>query len=451
MQEQLNQYGPYRHRAHQLAGVWTCVKHEHPLSECTLKSTGVQRFGWSLPHSSYLQPPSDSPPKVTLTLLKRIAHSAEGIVSLEPSWSFNLPIIAHALRTRLIDRGLATASFRLRKEEMGLAFYSFARPLINIPEFLNIAPDRVTASTQICGYFYRCDRIRHPLRHLLAITWLYEGWQDFLTDYLRHSGFTDNNQSMPVENSPSSAQTQRENPALRNSCTRMHEDQGMTASAIAKTLGVSVGTVISHLAAVGISTPRRPKKLRDHKLKVLKQALQEGMSKKNASTLVGVSEVTVTKFLLSEAGLHQVWVQKRSDARRREAHEAWSSLLEGNNTASVQILRALDPATYSWLYRNDRDWLRNANKARLAAPRSVGRKVDWHARDQQLSALVRQAIDTWLSHSPYRRMRIGEVVALFPSLKPFVNKLDKLPSTRSLVYGWIGGSNVNHATIFDLL
>lgn len=57
MEEDVSEQGvAYWHRAHQLPGVWVCRRHSVWLHEATLKSTGVQRFGWLLPKASILRP-----------------------------------------------------------------------------------------------------------------------------------------------------------------------------------------------------------------------------------------------------------------------------------------------------------------------------------------------------------------------------------------------------------
>jgi len=110
--------------------------------------------------------------------------------------------------------------------------------------------------------------------------------------------------------------------------------------------------------------------------------------------------------------------------------EAWSKLRKNNPRAAISELHLLAPALYTWLYRNDHQWLTDNSSARqLFAPQNNG--ADWKARDEELvDRVVSAAVQ--LKSDPGRRRRvtvraIGLVLRLGRRLQ---RDMHKLPRTK---------------------
>lgn len=82
---------------------------------------------------------------------------------------------------------------------------------------------------------------------------------------------------------------------------------------------------------------------------------------------------------------------------------AWLAALSRRPTVGVTALRAELPATYAWLYRWDREWLR-AHAPRAARRPAAGR-VDWERRDARIARDVARAVRQ-LAAAPGRPARI---------------------------------------------
>jgi hypothetical protein len=227
------------------------------------------------------------------------------------------------------------------------------------------------------------------------------------------------------------------NMTLRAACVRLSTGLQLSATAIAGDLNVTVATVMAHLSAAGIQTPKRPKLLRDTTPEELRSTLRQGASKQEASQQFGVSIGTVTRFLLSEVGLHQEWTEKRYAMHQQYTRNRWTALLSGNQAANLKLLRSIAPDAYAWLYRNDREWLSAVNQSRVSRPYSGGRNVNWQIRDQQMVAITQVAIDGLLLSNPSRTIQMTNLLQLVPQLKPFIKKLDALPRTQALLNQWI--------------
>ncbi len=80
--------------------------------------------------------------------------------------------------------------------------------------------------------------------------------------------------------------------------------------------------------------------------------------------------------------------------------EAWRTLVCGRATEGTTALRAAAPALYVWLYRHDRQWLRQHSPAAVGQ-RHPARRVDWARRDEGFERAVVRAARR-LARSPGR-------------------------------------------------
>jgi transposase len=425
----------YWHRSHQLPGTWVCLKHDQILLESNLKSTSAQRFNWILPDESHIRSMVTHSPSLNIDRLRGLASNNTQLLELPTSWHFDLSLVAQSLQKRLSSLGLASPSGRIKTNEIGPAFFAFAEPLRQTEEFQLIASTVDVATTQSRGYFHKIQAITHPLRHILMFTWLFGDWKNFISAYQREAN------ELADESNFSLARIENLNAdkgelrlTLRDECTRLSTIDKLSATAISLKLGVSITTVINRLAEAGISTPKRPKLLKEPQTIALRQSLLNGDSKQAAAEISGVSLQSVTRFLFSEVGLYSTWCDLRQALALDGCRARWEDILSNNRTASIKLLRSIEPKTYAWLYRNDKQWLTDKNKARIASPFAQGRAVDWARRDQELFSQLTNAIEESLNGtSSTKRIPITELIRRVPTLKPYVNKLDLLPRTRQLL------------------
>jgi hypothetical protein len=110
----------------------------------------------------------------------------------------------------------------------------------------------------------------------------------------------------------------------------------------------------------------------------------------------------------------------------KDKREAWCRLRAENPRARISALHSQAEALYTWLYRNDRRWLKeNSPAGRRFRP--WGNKVDWHKRDEELVNRVHSAAAE-LKSKPGRRRRvtvrsIGLKLSLHPFLQTYRHKL----------------------------
>jgi hypothetical protein len=110
--------------------------------------------------------------------------------------------------------------------------------------------------------------------------------------------------------------------------------------------------------------------------------------------------------------------------------EAWRCLRETNPHATISELHEQAQALYTWLYRHDRQWLREHSPTRQPLVPQIT-TVDWKARDADLADRVISAA-TRLKSNPDRRRRVtSRSIALAMGLHPLLKRGKwKLPRTR---------------------
>jgi hypothetical protein len=162
--------------------------------------------------------------------------------------------------------------------------------------------------------------------------------------------------------------------------------------------------------------------------------LRRGADKAVVAASAQVSIETITRLLLTEVGLHAAWIQAREDRARNRARKAWTERLAAGGNLGVKLLRSLDPATYTWLYRHDRVWLNAHRPAPLvvsAYPRASA--VDWSERDAKLSQAVREAALALRRKRGRGRIFLWQLYQQLPQLKAKAHALAKLPLTQRAV------------------
>ncbi len=101
--------------------------------------------------------------------------------------------------------------------------------------------------------------------------------------------------------------------------------------------------------------------------------------------------------------------------------------------ATAKQLREIEPASYAWLYRNDRAWLQS--KLRKLAKHSVDRStsVDWAKRDEKLHGQVQQLYQQLQRDGELFPITVQQIYKSTPDIKPALSSLNRLPQTRELL------------------
>lgn len=435
----------YWHLVHQFPGVWMCPVHGTPLRISQVKSTGVERFLWSRPAEGHLVDPWPASDGAQRSALMRLSQLTLALVESDRAdgW-LGVDAVQTTLRARLRERGWLTATGNAR---LALAAADYLQHCLKLrlPSELASLPSTVEeAQTQI-GRLIRTLRSGvHPIRLLVAIDWLFSKADDFLA---LHAGASDADPDRPSNKITASASQPTSELARRARLAELMRS-GTSATAAAKEIGIDVSTAMAWAAAEGVQVPRRPKFLNAEVRASLLHCLRKGMDKADAAGRHSISLETVTRLLHTEIGLHSAWKAARAAAAQRRARGAWQKLLCDHPALGVKLLRAMDPASYAWLYRNDREWLTDNAPAKVASHSNPRQStVRWDERDLSLSAEVEKAVER-LSR-PGRPLQLWKIYQAVPELKPKLAVLRRLPLTQQVIERAVGRRRAD--SVADLL
>lgn len=414
----------YWHLGHQYPGVWVCPTHGDWLRQSTLKASGVLRFGWVLPEEHHLAAMQISgAPSTPPDPIHRLANLVAGMIRLPRDVHLSADTLARTYRMALVTKGLLTHPDRLRDlPRLGAQFCESIAPLRIVSELYGLPASPQDAANQLS----RCLRAprsgTHPLRQLAIVHWLFADWLSFWAAYQNA------NSSRPsIPTAIAKAATPRDTRQMQLPSLL---DGGMSITGSARALGVDVKTAMTWAAQAGRQPPRRPKTLKGESLQTLIAHLHAGMDKTEAATQFCISVATVTRILHTEVGLHDAWQRARMLHARQTARATWQSAASQSPFLGIKALRLQHPTAYAWLYRNDRDWLRNHNELLRTPRRDLGaQRIDWDARDAMLATAVRQIAAQIAEESGNPKAQLWQIYQRLPVLKAKLGALHRLPLT----------------------
>lgn len=415
----------YWHVEHQLPGVWFCRQHGDVLRTSRLKSTGVARFGWLLPTPDHLDEIA-GPAGSTLSndALARFAD-------LAIQWALQ-PFRTHLAADRLAHiyrHALGTENGKSSRASRSISsfaaeFCAAVAPLRQVPELSALPATTQQASALLDRCVRRPRGGTHPLNHLAIIHWLFSSWDAFSSRLLTESA------TVPAT-CPPEVQGLQVPFDSRHAALSELLAQGHSVTAAAHEIGIDTHTAVAWAAGTGVTTSRRPKTLKGQVFEDLVAALRNGMDKADAANLFSVSVPTVTRVLRSVVGLQATWRAVRAASARERARAAWLAAVAQRPGAGLKAVRDMAPGAYAWLYRNDREWVKEASK-RTAYTRVItaAPRVDWDARDHALSAEVRRVSAELAEKTSKSKLALWEIYQALPELKAKLGALERLPLTR---------------------
>lgn len=415
----------YWHLRHQYPGVWICLDHDEALMVSSVKSNGVERFQWHLPGEQNLTEAGDVFPAASVQSLKRVAHLIVHLVEEDhPDGWLHSSVVRPVLRLRLGENGWLTSAGNARMSEAAADYLELTQALKVRSEFEALPGNHEEAMMQL-GRLLRPPRSgSHPLRWLVAIAWLFSGADDFKSQLQRApAASVEPHESLPAVTDVSP----RLHPLVSKLSVVTLIREGRSARSAAREVGVDVNTAMAWAAAEGVAVARRPKILKALPMSFLVEDLRKGMEKAAVSSTYGVSIQTVTRILRTQVNLHEEWQAARRTHALLAARTAWEGALQEHGHLGVKFVRALAPAVYAWLYRNDQSWLKaHTPPATSRAPTSG---VNWDERDQTLSLKVQRAtLALWEQHG--RKLKLWQLYQAVPDLKPKLAVLHRLPLTQ---------------------
>ena len=408
------------YRVHQLPGVLVCPYHGSHLKFRFDSVKGRAPPKFILP--SLTEASEDCVGRIdnyaNKKLLKFATLSAE-LLALENNRE-SLDDLRQKYLSHLCREGLAKVSMCHRQDEFVDRFCTFWCDLQNIEPFSFALSSCRRQDSWLIGLCQKAQSTVHPLKQLLLIGFLADSVRSFLDWPILTS----------VKAASERAAMQYE--TLEESIGRLHRE-GQMPPQIAKLVGVAASSVRIIGARIGIDFERRPTKVQHAISCQARSALAAGASLTDIGQMTRLSVGTITNILASDPLLEQQRSSCLLEQRRLFSRQKVLNAIREFKPATLSYLDNIMSADLAWLYRHDREWLRE--QARLAGmPASRGVPIDWGERDEILVIEIWSAITTILSLAdPYVRVTRKEIICRMKHAVWMSHNFFRLPKTKILL------------------
>ena len=429
------EYGEiYWHRIHQTPGVLVCPYHGTPLHNSTVNYQGLNQHKYEAASLENCRE-NASVPNYSVKALKILCQISQDI-----AWLFNhqqLPQPLDWYRQRylnlLIDKKLATASKRVYQKQLidEFIFFFGQEVLENLSSMIDNKDDHNWLSSIV----RKNRKSFHPIRHLLMMIFLKGSAKAFFEEHhsykpfgkspwLCFNGAVDHYLQPVVTNLKVSHCIDNKKPLGTFSCS-CGMVYNRTASPNNQDSNYRIGKVITY----GAIWERRLQELVEVEKIGLRATARE--LKVDPRTIKNyVDKLYLNPSWTSRQNQQKSVTIKNTESLKNQKRQQWLNLQKDYPTATKTTLRNLDPAIYSWLYRNDKEWL-NENSPALQQPMGMQNRVNWLQRDIQIKKRVQSVVTELLNLEVPNRVTLRKI-GIMTGLKAMLEKnLDKLPLTQT--------------------
>lgn len=431
----------YWHRVHQVPGVLVCPHHGGILQDSAVPIQGLNRheYGPANLDNCHINSPGEAFSQKALNILHALAQDVCFLLEnkLPPgdaNW-FRQQYIS-----LLIERGLATATGRVHQRELLGQFLCFS----GHGTLTAIDSTLCSENTHnwLMGIVRKHRNAFHPIRHLLLIRFLGVSIEEF---------FKSDRGYQPFGAGPW---------LCLNAAAKHYLNPVVTHLAISRCCDTKkpVGTFSCSCGFIYCRTgpgqteedSRRIGKIKavgsvwQQKLKRLVEVEQLGL--RETARRLQVDPRTINRYV-QLLGFNPKWRSRietqiskttelpclqstDSDEVRTQHRNTWCALQTQHTQASKTALRQFAPATYTWLYRHDREWL-NTNSPAAQTPICPNNRVNWQKRDEQILSQVKGAVQRLLIVDRPIRITISRVAKAIGQLALIEQHLNQMPMTQT--------------------
>ncbi|KAB7668950.1 TnsD family Tn7-like transposition protein [Bacillus sp. B1-b2] len=432
-EEEMDNLGEmYWHRIHQIPGVLVCPDHNIPLYDSQVPVRGYNKHDYRLAapetckksasESIYTDMIMEKAIKITEDIKFLLSNKVENKSS---EW------YKEQYLSRLKELGFANVNGRVRtKELLGslLDFYG--------PELLEKMQSEINNNNNwLNDILRRSNRTTHPIRHLLFTRFLGITISDLFNKKIEYKPFGE--KPWPCLNPVASHYL---NPVINDIELKYGADSKGP-----------IGIFRCDCGFIYLRTgPDQDEKDRYNITKIkqfgpvweakLKQLTEQRLSLRETARQLEVDPATVKKYA-KKLSLKTYWITRSEeedksinsikqdyfDEKKEGYRGEWLNLRKQYPRSSKTELRQLNNRVFTWLYRNDRDWL-NRNSPKLLSKVNDNLRVDWECRDEEIYNNVRVAVNDMLSLGKPVRITvssIGSMIGIRPLLEKHLNKLPK--------------------------
>lgn len=351
-QDLATRHSPRWRADHQWPSVWVCLEHGQIL-QMVAPPVGKRLYkDWLLP-DDIEQSNWWSPTIVQAEgeeVLLRLAWMNMGVLN-KPSLRFDPEILRLTYLEGAAQRNWLDPGGALRLDQLRTTFKAEHDVLACLPGwgFLNGVSQ---ANGGILGMLmHHYPGRRHPVVHLILMSFLFESAERFLQEYAAVEART---LSATSEEMAGEWRDPR-----RERLAHMVRVRGYSLNRAAQELGINVGQAVSWAKKDGLPYVPRPRVLTAEKERNLQAKLKAGASRDAIVESLGVRRSFLKVYLAAHPDLKEEWktLEQANSLERYRQH--FLDLLESHPGMPSKLLRQIPGNGYSWLVRHDIEWLRS--------------------------------------------------------------------------------------------
>lgn len=422
----------YWHRVHQIPGIAVCPLHVTPLQDSLAPIHDIN------PHNYHACTSEVCLIKPNAVVYSQKAMQELSQLSKDVAWVMNTKLTSRELSwfkeryvEALIQKGFATPKGRVFQNDFLLDFSNYYSD-----ECLRQAQSLIKSNgTNWLSNIVRYPRKAfHPIRHLLVIRYLFGSVERF---------FTSTKPYQPFGNAPWLCLNGAADHYLQ---PVVHKCQVTYCKDTKKPVGTFLcdcGFVYSRRGPDVCESDR----FKIGRIKVFGQVWHNkllelhsmGMSFRQIAHTLKVDINTAIKYSRLIKGNNSMLESLNNtvtigDENVRATHRAiWLHEQTTKPSLTKTQIRRIIPQSYSWLYRNDREWL-NENSPILTNRKHKNRLVNWNQRDRLAYSKIRSVVSKLLKAEgkPIRitKTKIGKLAGMLPWIE---KDLSKMPMTEKYI------------------
>lgn len=431
--EDLKQYGElYWHRIHQLPGNLMCEKHGVWLEDSAVQIIQDNKHVYSVPSIrncdlSKIRPVNDQQNK----MFKRFLKDIEYLLVKSPDMYLSYEHFTSFYRKHLIEKGYASINGYVNQKKLHedfIEYYSddFLKNLHCIIPYNNY-------SSWLSNITRKHRKSFHPYHHILLLNFLQLDVQEVFQDTPSYQPFGSPNW-----------------PCLNIVCKHFKEDviQKISIRSCEKTKK-PIGRFTCPFCGFSYTRKGTDQTFEDRykytrimelgpvwkeKLSFL---LSKNLSYREIARRLKVDVNIVIKYskVLNSSKMEnskEVFSIEKVEKINKQRN-MWLQLQKDYPELSKTQLRKLKPATYSFLYRNDREWLHSNSPARVIKKVNNNR-VDWNERDNEILLQVKAAYEKLKNNKEKaKRISVSSLGGSIGKRALFEKHLDKMPMTKKFI------------------
>lgn len=438
IKDDMEQYGElYWHRIHQIPGVLICPKHQMPLYDSQISIRGFNKHEYRIASPDVCRVNSEAL-NYSDKVLEQLINLSEDADYLLNHRFPNRPLewFREQYMNRLKELGYANINGNVQQRELLTDFVDYYGD--NLLIMLQSPVDINSEYNWLSELLRKKSKTTHPIRHLLLANFLDISIEDLFYHKSEYKPFGEGH--WPCLN-----------PAAEHYKVLLVQDIQIKYGNDSKSpLGIFNCSCGFSYMRTGPDTSDKDKYKITKILAFgpvwegrLKELIEQKLSLRETARLLQADPGTVKKYA-KRLGLKTYW-QERSQITEmsnnnaciieidstQEYRQRWLDLLNRYPEKSKTELRRINGALYTWLYRNDKEWL-NRNSPQLRATVNINSRVDWEQRDDEIFNKVKEAVTAMLAmNRKPQRITISSIGSMI-GLRPLLEKhLEKLPKTKS--------------------